>query len=147
MCGRRLSRPRATRWTRTSCRPWSSVGTAPRPTSRFRSAPSWRCCVGPGGAAILTINPNGRLHDTPIADIRYGRGGPAVGHTVGGGLMALHTDLRALRAEVGELVASHGRARSLDAFAKYANDPCGFILEALHADPEMFWSRQREIAE
>jgi phage terminase large subunit len=60
--------------------------------------------------------------------------------------MALHTDLRALRAEVGELVASHGRARSLDAFAKYADDPCGFILEELHADSEMFWSRQREIA-
>jgi hypothetical protein len=48
---------------------------------------------------------------------------------------------------VGELVASHGRARSLDAFAKYAGDPCGFILEELHADPAMFWSRQREIAE
>ena len=52
--------------------------------------------------------------------------------------MALHTDLRALRAEVGELVASHGRALSLDAFAKYADDPCGLVLEELRADREMF---------
>jgi phage terminase large subunit len=61
--------------------------------------------------------------------------------------MTLHTDLRALRTEVGDLVASHGRARSLDAFARYADDPVGFILEELGADPQMFWSRQREIAE
>jgi phage terminase large subunit len=61
--------------------------------------------------------------------------------------MALHTDLRALKAEVGELLATHDRARSLDAFAKYVDDPVGFILTELDADPEMFWSRQREIAE
>jgi len=60
--------------------------------------------------------------------------------------VTLFTDLRALKAEVGDLVDSHGQARSLDAFAKYADDPCGFILEELHADPEMFWDRQREIA-
>ena len=61
--------------------------------------------------------------------------------------MALHTDLRALRVEVGELLATHDRVRSLEDFAKYASDPVGFILNELHADPEMFWHRQREIAE
>jgi phage terminase large subunit len=60
--------------------------------------------------------------------------------------MALHSDLRALKAEVGELLATHDRARSLDSFAKYADDPVEFILDVLHADAEMFWSRQREIA-
>ena len=61
--------------------------------------------------------------------------------------MALQTDLRALRLEVGDLLAKHDRAKSLDSYAKYADDPVGFILHELHAQPHMFWLRQREIAE
>ena len=60
--------------------------------------------------------------------------------------MALQTDLRALRLEVGALVTTHDRVRSLDSFTKYADDPVGFIVHELHADPVLFWSRQREIA-
>lgn len=61
--------------------------------------------------------------------------------------MALAYDLRSLKAEVGELLATHDRARSLDSFAEYRDDPVRFLLEVLHADPEKLWSRQREIAD
>ena len=61
--------------------------------------------------------------------------------------MALQTELRALKVEIGDLLAKHNRAKSLDSYAKYADDPVGFMLHELHADPAMFWSRQREIAE
>ncbi len=46
--------------------------------------------------------------------------------------------------DLGDLLASHERGRSLDEFAAYSNDPIGFIREVLHGEP---WSRQVEIAE
>ncbi len=46
--------------------------------------------------------------------------------------------------DLGELLASHERGRSLDEFTAYRDDPIGFIREVLHGEP---WSRQVEIAE
>jgi hypothetical protein len=48
-----------------------------------------------------------------------------------------------LEAEVGELL-SRGGSGDLQAFARYADDPVGFIRDVLRADP---WERQVEIAE
>ncbi|HUP02149.1 MAG TPA: hypothetical protein VM737_11610, partial [Gemmatimonadota bacterium] len=52
--------------------------------------------------------------------------------------------IRALRAEVGELVAKHDRAGSFADFAKYRDDPNGFIRDVLKGEP---WAAQVEIAE
>ncbi|MCZ6824096.1 MAG: hypothetical protein O7E50_00240, partial [Gemmatimonadetes bacterium] len=45
--------------------------------------------------------------------------------------------------DLGDLLASHKRGRSLDEFAVYRDDPIGFIREVLGGEP---WSRQVEIA-
>lgn len=46
--------------------------------------------------------------------------------------------------DVGDLIARHEDARGLDEFARYADDPVGFIREVLGGSP---WERQVEIAE
>jgi len=46
--------------------------------------------------------------------------------------------------DLGDLLASHDRGRSLDEFSRYADDPIGFIRDVLHGEP---WGRQEEIAE
>ncbi len=46
--------------------------------------------------------------------------------------------------DLGDLLASHERGRSLEEFTVYRDDPIGFIREVLHGDP---WKRQEEIAE
>ncbi len=45
--------------------------------------------------------------------------------------------------DLGELLAVHDRARDLDEFAAYRDDPIGFIREVLHGEP---WEAQEEIA-
>ncbi len=45
--------------------------------------------------------------------------------------------------DLGELLATHDRGRSLEEFAAYRNDPLGFIREVLKGEP---WDRQIEIA-
>lgn len=52
--------------------------------------------------------------------------------------------LRRLETELGELLATHERARDLSDFERYADDPVGFLRDVLKADP---WSKQVEIAE
>lgn len=49
-----------------------------------------------------------------------------------------------LESDLGELLATHERARDLSEFAAYRDDPIGFIREVLHGSP---WERQVEIAE
>jgi hypothetical protein len=49
-----------------------------------------------------------------------------------------------LRAEVTELVESHGQARGIGEFSRYASDPAGFFRDVLHCDP---WSKQVEMGE
>lgn len=56
----------------------------------------------------------------------------------------MRAELRRLRAEVGELLAKHERAKDLKDFARYVGDPVGFIREVLHSDP---WSAQARMAE
>ena len=46
--------------------------------------------------------------------------------------------------DLGDLLATHERGRSLDEFTVYRDDPIGFIRDVLHGDP---WGRQEEIAE
>jgi hypothetical protein len=53
------------------------------------------------------------------------------------------TELKRLRAEVGELVETHNRSASLESFSRYADDPVGFLRDVLRCEP---WSRQCEIA-
>jgi hypothetical protein len=45
--------------------------------------------------------------------------------------------------DLGDLLASHERGRSLDDFAVYRDDPTGFIRDVLHGEP---WERQELIA-
>lgn len=51
--------------------------------------------------------------------------------------------VRRLEANIGALVAKHGHRRDRRAFAKYRDDPVGFIREVLGGDP---WSAQVDIA-
>jgi hypothetical protein len=52
--------------------------------------------------------------------------------------------VRRLKAEFGDLLAHHEQARDLDEFARYEDDPVGFIRDVLKGDP---WSAQIAIAE
>lgn len=52
--------------------------------------------------------------------------------------------LNRLRSEVGDLLERHERARDLSEFARYADNPVGFIRDVLGDEP---WSRQVEVAE
>jgi phage terminase large subunit len=52
--------------------------------------------------------------------------------------------IKQLRAEVGDLLASHEQTRDLAEYGKYANDPVGFMHDVLRCYP---WERQVEIAE
>ncbi len=58
--------------------------------------------------------------------------------------MPVSTAVRQLGQELGELLERHGRGRSLEEFAAYADRPVAFIREVLGGEP---WSRQVEIAE
>ncbi len=51
--------------------------------------------------------------------------------------------LHRLERDLGDLLGRHERARELSDFARYAEDPVGFIRDVLHGKP---WSRQVEIA-
>jgi phage terminase large subunit len=57
---------------------------------------------------------------------------------------AAATRIRKLTAEVGELLERHERGSSAETFAKYHDDPCGFLTEVLGV--KNLWSRQRDIA-
>lgn len=59
--------------------------------------------------------------------------------------MTVATDLKRLREGIGELVARHERAEGVETFARYRDDPCGFLTDVLHV--KNLWSRQQEIAE
>lgn len=52
--------------------------------------------------------------------------------------------VRRLKADLGDLLARHERARDLDEFVRYENDPVGFIRDVLKGQP---WSAQVAIAE
>lgn len=52
--------------------------------------------------------------------------------------------LEKLQRELGDLLASHERARDIDSFGRYADDPVGFIRDVLGGEP---WSGQIEIAQ
>jgi hypothetical protein len=52
--------------------------------------------------------------------------------------------LRQLRVEIGDALTKRERARSFEDFAKYRDDPVGFLRDVLKCDP---WWRQEEIAE
>ena len=53
--------------------------------------------------------------------------------------MTSRARLDRLAADLGELIARRGRAsRERRNFARYADDPVGFMLRVLHADP---WAR------
>jgi hypothetical protein len=58
--------------------------------------------------------------------------------------MTLATDLRRLKADVGELVERHERAKGVAEFSRYRDAPLAFITEVLHGEP---WSRQVDIIE
>lgn len=50
--------------------------------------------------------------------------------------MMHRTALRRLQADLADLLARHERARDLEAFAGYAEDPVGFIRDVLgETDP------------
>lgn len=58
--------------------------------------------------------------------------------------MATTYAIERFRAEVGALVARHEQTRDLASFAKYADDPAGFMRDVLRCEP---WSKQVEMAE
>ena len=58
--------------------------------------------------------------------------------------MSVLTDLRQLRGEVGDVIARHEQARSVTDFAKYADDPAGFLRDVLRCEP---WEMQVTMAE
>lgn len=49
--------------------------------------------------------------------------------------MSVLTDLRQLRGEVETVLAKHESAKSVADFAKYADDPAGFMREVLRCEP------------
>jgi hypothetical protein len=53
--------------------------------------------------------------------------------------------LRKQTEDLEELVASHGRGAGVESFARYRDDPCGFLTDVLKV--KNLWSRQREVAE
>ncbi len=61
--------------------------------------------------------------------------------------MTVETELRRLKADIGDLVSSHDRGRDLEDFSRYADDPLGFIREVLRETDPGLWSKQEEIAE
>ena len=58
--------------------------------------------------------------------------------------MTTKADVRRLEKLAGEVIAQHKRKGDIAEYSRYKNDPVGFLVEVLHADP---WSVQREIAE
>ena len=58
--------------------------------------------------------------------------------------MSYKSDVDRLAVEVGDLLAQHEKTRDLADFARYADDPAGFMREVLHCLP---WSKQDEMAE
>ncbi|HVT38311.1 MAG TPA: hypothetical protein VHE78_04680 [Gemmatimonadaceae bacterium] len=58
--------------------------------------------------------------------------------------MTTATQVQKLEVQIGELIAEHKRARDINEFAKYADDPAGFLRDVLRCDP---WEKQVEMAE
>ena len=58
--------------------------------------------------------------------------------------MSYSTEVRRLREQVGELIASHEQARDISEFSKYASDPARFMRDVLRCEP---WEKQITMAE
>ena len=58
--------------------------------------------------------------------------------------MSYSTEVRRLREQVGELIASHEQARDISEFSKYASDPERFMRDVLKCEP---WEKQITMAE
>lgn len=58
--------------------------------------------------------------------------------------MTIRTEVRRLEHDVGQLLETHDRGRSLAEFSRYTDDPLGFIRQELGWEP---WEAQVEVAE